>query len=176
MSVKRKVFTIILSVLLGLSLIFVWGQSLLPASTETDKADVIINVGLNSHDQSEAVYEATKGAVDAVFGKGKIELPHFRKLAHIAEYIVVSLIFNLLLLTLNRYKAHSVFWSLSSGLFIAVIDESLQIISKRGPEIYDVLVDFLGVATVSIIFLGIILLAKFIKHKKLKKEVLNEKE
>jgi len=177
LSKKRKIIVITLIILFIGSVLLVWGQSLLPASSETPKEEVVLDVGLNSHDQSEIVYEASKDTLDKVFGKNKIELPKFRKIAHVVEYVGVGLLFNLLILALGKYDIKTSFWSLSIGLFIGVIDESLQILSKRGPEVYDILVDFLGVLIVTAVFMGVyFIIQKANKKPKVIKEAENEKK
>ena len=71
--------------------------------------------------------------------------PMLRKIAHFAEFFAVSAAITLLLRLFRPLSAQLIFNCLSLGLMIAVIDESLQIISLRGPLVSDILLDFCGV-------------------------------
>ena len=63
-----------------------------------------------------------------------------RKLAHVAEFFAFSVFVTL-------------FWSghfiraFISGLVVAFLDESIQLLSKRGAQISDVWIDLIGVIT-----------------------------
>lgn len=155
-----------LAVLLSLVLIFIWGQSLLPSSSETPKDEVVLDLGFTSIEESQAVFDKTQGIFDAVLGEGTITHDLFRKLAHVFEYFSFTIIFNLLAFALKKYNVKTIFWSLSVGLFVAVIDESFQILSKRVPCINDVIIDFIGVLIATALFFAFIFLVKKIKNKK----------
>ena len=152
--------------LLSLALIFIWGQSLLPSSPETPENEVILDVGITSIEESQAVFDKTQGVFDAVLGEGTITHDLFRKLAHVFEYFAFTIIFNLIVFSLKMYNVKSIFWSLSVGMFVAVIDESFQILSKRVACINDVLIDFIGVIIATILFFAFIFLVKKLKNKK----------
>lgn len=103
---------------------------------------------------------------------------NIRKSAHVIEYgllgIMVSLIF---LVFPNRNKAHGEngfcgltfqkFWNMISvPLAVAVTDESIQILSGRGPLITDVLIDMLGAScTIALVTAVYIFIRKLKKHR-----------
>ena len=79
-----------------------------------------------------------------------------RKLAHVTEYAVLSL----LMAGIFDGKLRSV----RVCFFIAFIDETIQIFSKRGPKIQDVWIDMIGVAAGYLL----IKLIEFLKRKRAK--------
>ncbi len=127
---KQKVYTIVLSILLVLTLIFIWGNSIIPQS--------------ESKIESDTAHGTVKVFLDFIFGKDVITQDIFRKLAHFCEFMFLSLIINLLYLNLKKYNYKKIFEISSLCLFTAVIDESIQILSNRGPSVLDVLIDFSG--------------------------------
>ena len=104
-------------------LLFIWGQSLLPQSLSAEESGWftthIINPLLGLFGLS------VKGAL-------------VRKLAHVTEYTILSI----LLTVLFRGNVKRV---LPLGFAAAFLDESIQILSKRGAMIQDVWIDLLGV-------------------------------
>ena len=56
----------------------------------------------------------------------------------------------------------------SIGLFVAVIDESIQILSDRVAAVVDLLVDYSGYLTATIVFFLVVLVVKLIKKSKTK--------
>ena len=92
---------------------------------------------------------------------------HFvRKAAHFTEFAVLGAeIFALLALESLSIGKCGMYTSFSS-LFLAFIDETLQIFSKRGPTILDVWIDFLGAACSILLGLIILFLINFFSHRK----------
>ena len=106
-------------VLLILVLLFIWGNSLL-------------NVDLSSAESGRLVR-----LLEKLFGEGNVSEHFVRKLAHFTEFAALGF---LLCLLFERY-----FLAAAHGLFAAVADESLQLLSGRGSQVKDVLLDFTGV-------------------------------
>lgn len=104
-------------------LLFIWGQSLLPRELSAEESGWftthIINPLLGLFGLS------VKGAL-------------VRKLAHVTEYTILSILLTLLF----RGNVKRV---LPLGFAAAFLDESIQILSKRGAMIQDVWIDLLGV-------------------------------
>ena len=72
---------------------------------------------------------------------------HFiRKAAHFCEYAVLGFLYGILFRQ-GRKNGQWVFNFASIGLMTAVADESIQIVSGRGPMVSDVLLDFCGFDT-----------------------------
>ena len=116
-------------------LIFIWGNSLLPAEISQNFSDWVKTVLLwilpgdgNSHQE----------------GSGLL-----RKIAHFTEFTALGLLLCWLLGMLKKSIHLPMFW----GFAVACIDETIQIfVPGRGPGLRDVLIDGCGVLT------GVILL------------------
>ncbi len=76
---------------------------------------------------------------------------NLRKIAHFVEFASLGALTSLYLIF---FKRRILFAALSfpTGLFIALFDETIQIFSSRGSSVKDVWIDFLGFASISIIF------------------------
>lgn len=82
-------------------------------------------------------------------------LEYVRKAAHAVEFFVLGaeLTVWLVVLRTKRITAQAVWNTLSSILLFAVTDESIQILSGRGPKVQDVLLDFAGGAAAVLLVL-----------------------
>lgn len=82
-------------------------------------------------------------------------LEYVRKAAHAVEFFVLGaeLAVWLVVLRTKRITAQAVWNTLSSILLFAVTDESIQILSGRGPRVQDVLLDFAGGAAAVLLVL-----------------------
>ena len=143
---KQKMLSIILVILIIATLVFIWGNSLktVPESSK----------------ESTQVLTNTKPALESIVGKKNATDHLVRKIAHFVEYCVLGGEFALLLLLFRRVGIQGVSNCLFAGLSTAVIDESLQIISKRGSMVSDVLLDLGGVAAGILIILLLHLISK----------------
>lgn len=130
MNKSRKITIIILSVLIVLTLAFIFSNSL---KTQTQSAE-----------SSGGLYEKLKPVFDFLFGQGTITHSKFRVMAHFAEFFVfggeIGLFYHFAFLKPKKRWAEMV----SIGLFVAVLDESLQLLNDRGAEVLDVLCDYSG--------------------------------
>ena len=127
----RKRRNIILGLLVFLTLAFIWGNSLLPREESqeisrgllAELCAVLENVGLYIDPQND----------------------HWlRKLAHFGEFGLLGTELGLLL-CLNRRQSVQGFVNCAfAGLAVAVTDEALQLISNRGSQVQDILLDFAG--------------------------------
>ena len=127
---QRKAVRGGLWLLLALTLGFIWGNSLLPVHTSLEIS------GSSAH-LLELFLD-----VSSPFGRFVIE--NVRKIAHFAEFTLLGIEIYLLHCGGRRSLRGSV-WVLSAGLWVAVADEALQLLSQRGPQIGDVLLDVGGV-------------------------------
>lgn len=82
-------------------------------------------------------------------------LEYVRKAAHAVEFFVLGaeLAVWLVVLRVKTITAQAVWNTLSSILLFAVTDESIQILSGRGPKVQDVLLDFAGGAAAVLLVL-----------------------
>lgn len=157
-SKKRKIFIIVISILLALTLAFVWGNSIKPRA--------------QSSTQSSGLYITFQSMFESIFGARIAEkffanfTEHaFRKTAHIVEYTLVGFEINLLFLAIFTLKPLNGAYSFGAGLFVAIVDETIQKIVGRNGTVDDVFLDLIPVAIITLVFL----LAWVIKYKKNKK-------
>ncbi len=89
---------------------------------------------------------------------------HIRKAAHAVEFFVLGTEFSLLFfLFLQKRNLQNVWNVLSLVLCTAVADESIQILSGRGPRVQDVLLDFSGGAVALTLFMLIFLIVRAVR-------------
>ncbi len=113
-------------VLLGLCLVFIWGNSLLPA------------------EDSGAMSGWLSRIIAYIFGSWAVEAEGLlRKLAHFTEFALLGL---LLSWNENLYRGKKTVLSPFLGLLVAMSDETLQLFSAgRAGMVADVWLDFAGV-------------------------------
>ena len=134
--------TVILTVLLVLLLLFIWGNSLLP--TEHSAAE------------SGWVRRLVTPVLELFVGRGRVTDHLVRKIAHFTEFTALGAV-----LTLLFGWGRSLRWKLLSanfGLIAALLDETVQLFSHRGSQVQDVWLDFGGVVFGSLLALGAMLL------------------
>ena len=119
----------VLLVLLLLTVVLIWGQSVLPVPI--------------SNSESKAVTEQIVKPVEAaVTGKASATNNAVRKYAHAIEFLVLG-VEMMLLCGVKRKPPYAAFSYCGA---IALLDETIQIFSGRGPAIADVWIDLLGAA------------------------------
>ena len=99
--------------------------------------------------------------------------PHIRKIAHFLEHGVLGLEVFFLCLSMQKYSGKkrkimpigikTIFSSINFGLIIAFIDESIQILSERGPSITDMWIDISGYASFTLLLVIIYVIVNIIK-------------
>lgn len=96
---------------------------------------------------------------------------HVRKAAHAIEFFVLGSEFSVLfLILLPKSSVPQAIWNTASvALLVAVADESIQILSGRGPKVQDVLLDFCGAAAAVSAFLLIWGAVRLYRRKRLVK-------
>ena len=130
----RKCWNIILGLLVLLTLAFIWGNSLLPRT--------------ESQEISRGLLAELCAALEHVGMHLDPQNDHWlRKLAHFGEFGLLGAELGLLL-CLNRRQSVQGFVNCAfAGLAVAVTDEALQLISNRGSQVQDILLDFAGFLT-----------------------------
>lgn len=118
---KRKVLLVVTILMLA----FIWSQSAIPVSGSSHES-----VWFTEHIMEPLL---------RLIGVETITESLVRKIAHMFEYFVLSV----LLFFLWR---RAVWKTLLTGFIIAFLDETIQVISGRGPQITDVWIDLIGVA------------------------------
>lgn len=120
----------LLWLLLALTLLYTFGNSL-----KTQEASLA---------QSRSAEEIVRAVVEPVVGAEQYAGLDVRKLAHFTEFFLIGAELALLLAVSGRTRRGHALCALLSALACAVADESLQMLSDRGPEVRDVLLDFSG--------------------------------
>ena len=130
----RKRWNIILILLLLLTLAFIWGNSLLTRA--------------ESQEISRGILAEICAALEHVGLHIDPENDHWlRKLAHFGEFGLLGAELCALLFLNRRARPQGFVNCAFAGLGVAVADEALQLISNRGSQVQDVLLDFAGFLT-----------------------------
>lgn len=150
----------ILYVTLTISLILVWGQSCLNKEQSTVSSDFVI-------DRIEPVDELKNGD-EAAHAEYQFLHDLVRKLAHVIEYAAVG--FQVMCILYLRKKDSLKYYAicLYFGLTVGFLDESIQILSSRGPLILDLWIDLGGVV---VGILAAFVLRAVIQHVTSRKEL-----
>ena len=132
--------------MLALNLIFIWGNSLLPAEVSQKISDCVLELLPEILDQPEQQEE---------------ESYLVRKLAHFSEFTALGMLLSWLCILRKRKR-----WIPAPvGTIVACIDETIQMfVPGRGPGLLDVGIDACGV------LMGMFLLntAYLLKRKRMK--------
>ena len=134
----------------GLMLAFIFGQSLLPPRVSAEESGWLMDKVLNP--------------LLKLLGLGPITNHFIRKIAHITEFAILSI-----LLTFCFHG--QVIKSAGIGFVTAFLDESIQLLSGRGALITDVWIDLIGVAAGSLI--GLLAFRAIRRRKNTKKHSLD---
>jgi len=147
----RRVFTVIVALLLIVTLAFIWGNSLegVPESSE----------------KSGGILKMVRPFLELFVGRGNATDHIVRKIAHFVEFGALGCELALLLVLRRRVGVQPVVNCLSFGLAVAVIDEALQLLSHRGSQVSDILLDFCGAATGSLFILLIYGIATLVTER-----------
>ncbi|MBQ1950807.1 MAG: VanZ family protein [Clostridia bacterium] len=124
---KKKKANGWLLVVIGVTTLLIWGQSLLPATSSPVQSDTV------------------RGWLSGLLGQGPVALfllTHTRKVAHFTEFAVLGCEWSLYRHRLCEKRGC---WMWLSGLPVALADECLQFASPgRAPQIRDVGLDYAG--------------------------------
>lgn len=133
---RRKIEIAVCTLLIVLTVGFIWNNSSKPpAESQQVSAAVAEKIGQIAADSRT---KAQSSFLD-------VSVDYIRKAAHAVEFFILGIeltVFSFILR--KKLKPQSLWNILSSALAIAVIDESIQILSGRGPKVQDVLLDFCG--------------------------------
>ena len=156
MEKSKRLKLIITLVLMVLTLTFIWGNSLLSMQ--------------KSGEESQSLFAVIEPVGRVIFGK-TFTHEFFRKLAHFSEFFLLGLEVNYLYLLLLGEKVQKYFRIIPIGIVVATVDECLQILSKRGAMVRDVLLDCFGYFVATAVFVLISYAVKSIKKNKKTKRV-----
>ena len=140
---------IILILLILFTVVFAFYQSSLPME--------------QSAEQSNKVGEIIEEIIPPDTKPGEYVQKNLRKLAHFTEFFFLGLWSSLYVMIFAR-KVRDALLVLPFGIMIGLLDETVQIFSKRGSSVTDVWIDSLGYATGFILVLFLSLLVFVIRH------------
>ncbi len=145
---KKTIY--ILNALIIIMLIFIWGHSMIPAAQSSE----------------ESGYWATYLIpILKIFVGEKLATEYLvRKLAHFSEYAVFGFIVALRLKQSQRLDIKLIGKAEGASFLTAFLDESIQVLSGRGPMITDVWIDSFGAFFGILICSLIILVTERVKH------------
>ncbi len=121
---------IILLIVTGLMLLFIFGQSMLPRSVSAEESEWLADKGLNPLLKMLGLKPLTQRVI--------------RKIAHAGEFTILSVLLTLCF-------RGQIIKSAGVGFAAAFIDESIQLVSGREAMISDVWIDLIGVALGSVL-------------------------
>lgn len=151
-NIRKNIPRIILSVMIFLTLSFIFTQSLLPSEVSSSESNGV------------------KGFLATIFPPdtplGAFISQYVRKIAHFVEFGLLGAELTLYALLFCKNKKISLPSALTLSFFAAFVDETLQIFSGRGPMISDVWIDFCGSLCFSVAASLVYLLVKRIKLRK----------
>lgn len=128
-----KIFRILLIALMIGTVAFIFVNSTLPADESQEQSDAIKDAILEVLPEDSEAYSF----VDE----------YIRKIAHFTEYGLLGIEVAVYIALFERRRLRRAPLALLLPLFVGFIDESIQIISDRGPTISDVWIDIGGFAT-----------------------------
>ena len=144
------VVRVCLIVLILATLSFIFGQSMLSAEESTEN--------------SEAVGGFIAEIIPPGTPLGDYVQKNVRKIAHFTEFFVLGAEIAIYMLVFHR-KMTSCVLVYPFALTVAVLDETIQVFSKRGPEIVDVWIDFFGFFTSYTLIVSVFFLAHLLSKK-----------
>lgn len=156
----RAAFRIVLLVLIAATLVFIFANS------------------LKSAEESSKDSAAVGGLLSSLFPPdtplGAFIKDNLRKLAHFTEFGLLGAEIAVYVYFFTQDRRRWATLSPIVGLVVGFIDETLQYIPDRGPEISDVWIDLGGFVTLSLVAYGAILtvrlVARAIRERQLEKE------
>ena len=159
MNTRITVLRVMVFICFFTSLSFIFGNSLLPKG------------------ESANVSNGVQGVIEAIVGEDSPVAEFFReylrKIAHVTEFALLAIEVTLLRFLYDKRSRSAFIHSLSFGLFVAVTDESLQILSDRGPLISDVLIDLSGYFVLAFLTEGLIMLTLYAMKKREERKALS---
>ena len=141
MNQRTKRIWYALLILLFLTLALIWGHS--------------AEAWEESHEKSLKIADAVSGFAISLFGIEFDVEKLVRKGAHFGEFALLGCELALLMLLRQRRSLQDLLNCLFCGLLAAVIDESIQVLSRRGSSLPDVLLDFSGVIAGTVLLFAV---------------------
>lgn len=135
---KHKISIAVCVFLIAVTVGFVFNNSSKPTA-ESQQASAVV---------AETIEEVAQKTNSNETQTTLVSVRYLRKAAHAVEFFALGLEIAAFSLLVGRRKySFQKLWNVVSvSLLVAVADESIQILSGRGPKVQDVLLDFCGAA------------------------------
>ncbi len=165
---KKRIWTErVLVVFILLTVGFIFGNSLMNVEKSQNASKAAANA-VQHIVEPEASNSVRPAGKPTSHPKVNYFIKYIRDAAHVIEFFVLGLEMALLLTVHEKPNFKSVYLLFSTTVVIAVVDESLQFLNDRGPQVEDILKDTAGasvaIASVLLIY-GIAFLVRQ-RHKK----------
>ena len=155
-SKKLKIFKIILFILTGAYIVFIWAHSTMDAKTSSGESLYVLEFVTNFLKSIGISTELTDHII--------------RKSAHFSEFALLGCLSLWCGYLLNKNIVKCLMPAGFVSLFVAVIDEYIQLFSVgRSCEVKDVLLDFTGSVCGAAFFVVIVIIIMLIKKRKKRK-------
>lgn len=133
---KHKISVGVCIVLIILTIGFIFNNSRKPVEESNKSSEIVA-------DKITQAVENKDNFITTFFQN--IVVDNVRKTAHAVEFFVLGIeISTLSFILKKKFKPQSLWNILTAALVVAVADESIQILSARGPKVRDILIDFCG--------------------------------
>ena len=146
----KSVARIVLIIIIILNLAFIYTQSLIPPEKSSQESDAVGGI------ISEIIPPDTP--------EGKFVLENLRKIAHFTEFAFLGFFVSLYIIIYER-RVRRALLSAPAALILALLDETLQYLSGRGPLVSDVWIDFFGFVTSSVNLYTVYVITAFVVKK-----------
>ncbi len=149
---KKRILLFILISLCLCSVVFIFYNSLLPPSESSEQSD------------------AVGGFIESILPEGapitEFLVENVRVAAHFAEFFALGSFVALILVFFSCRPIILAVPSVAAGIFVGLLDETVQIFSGRGPEIFDVWVDAFGYFTATAVVISVYFVIALVRRKR----------
>ena len=147
---NSKLFRILLLVLIFTTLVFIAVQSLLPPAKSTA--------------ESEAVSDIVEVIIPSDTPIGETVHKNVSSIGHFVEFALLGAEIAVYLFVFERKRLYIILAPVFSPI-VALLDETLQYVSKRTPDIADVWTDTAGFVSAYLLLMGILYLQKYLRKR-----------
>ena len=146
---RTRTALILLTILIFLMLVFIWGNSILPAS-----------------------FSSKISAFAArLLGKDPAETQtQVRKAGHFTEFFALGAVMGLFVPLRGRKGKELAMLLALPGLFVPLMDETIQMFNDRGPQVLDIWIDIAGYTCGCLLMLLAVSLVRFFRRNRMERD------
>lgn len=146
---RRRTVTVLLAILILLMLLFIWGNSILPAS----------------------VSSKISAFAARLLGKASAETQtQVRKAGHFTEFFVLGGAMGLFVPLQGKMGKELAMLLALPGLFVPLMDETIQMFNDRGPQVLDIWIDIAGYTCGCLLILLAVALVRFFRRNRTERD------